>query len=386
MLGQTAVPRFDHTATNSPPKATVSLTMIVRDEERNLPLCLQSVRGLFNEIVIVDTGSQDRTKEIALQFGARLIDFAWNDDFATARNISLANACSDYVFWLDADDLLDPPETKKLQALLKTLPADPKSAYVMRCASDREGDGSAGQLVTDHVRLFPLRDDVRWVYRVHEQILPDLLKANLPTCWTDITIRHTGYADENQKAKKRQRNWDILIRDLAIFPNDGFLLFNLGIISFERQQWREALEFFGRSFANTPHSPSSEPLRRKLFGMLAWTYQLLGNLQESLRICNIGLSVDSEDAELLFRKAVAYRYLGSTKEAEACWRRILSLERPEKFCSIDLGIYGHLTRRNLAIIAGERGDRSEAQVQWLAVLSECPGDSEAMRQLKALVA
>ena len=353
----------------------------MRDEERNLPRCLQPVRGLFNEVVIVDTGSKDRTKEIALQFGARLIDFAWNDDFAAARNVSLANAGGDYAFWLDADDIVDPPERRKLASLLKNLPLDPKCAYVMRCASDRDGDRIGAQLAADHIRLFPLRDDVRWVYRVHEQILPGLLKANVPTCWTDITVRHTGYADENQKVKKRQRDWNILIKDLAIFPNDAFLLFNLGMISFERQQWQEALDFFSRSFSNSEPSLSSESLRRKLFGMLAWTYQLLGNLQESLIICNKGLSVDSDDAELLFRKAVAYRYLGSTMEAEACWRRILSLKRPEKFCSIDLGIYGHLTRRNLAIIAGERGDRSEVQVQWRAILAECPGDPEAMRQL-----
>ena len=169
-----------------------------------------------------------------------------------------------------------------------------------------------------------------------------------------------------------------------MFPNDSFLLFNLGMINFERQQWQEALEYFGRSYSNVSAFPSSEPLCRKLFGMLAWTYQLLGNLQESLRICNKGLSVDSEDAELLFRKAVAYRYLGSTMEAEACWRRILGLRRPEKFCSIDQGIYGHLTRRNLALIAIERGDHLEAQVQWQAVLEECPEDPDAMGQLRTL--
>jgi tetratricopeptide (TPR) repeat protein len=118
--------------------------------------------------------------------------------------------------------------------------------------------------------------------------------------------------------------------------------------------------------------------------MLAWTYQLLGNLQESLIICNKGLSVDSDDAELLFRKAVAYRYLGSTAEAEACWRRILGLKSPQKLSSIDFGIYGHLTRRNLAILARERGDVQEAQEQWQAVLAECPGDPEATRQIKAL--
>ena len=91
----------------------VSLTMIVRNEEHNLPRCLESVCGLFDEIVIVDTGSTDRTAEIAGSFGARVFDFAWVDDFAAARNAALARATGDYAFWLDADDVVDPPKGKK---------------------------------------------------------------------------------------------------------------------------------------------------------------------------------------------------------------------------------------------------------------------------------
>ena len=99
-------------------KATVSLTMIVRNEESNISNCLSSVAGLFDEIVVVDTGSKDRTREIAREFGARVFDFVWVDDFAAARNAALARATGDYAFWLDADDVIDPPEREKLQALL----------------------------------------------------------------------------------------------------------------------------------------------------------------------------------------------------------------------------------------------------------------------------
>ena len=98
-------------------KAKVSLTMIVRNEEHNLPHCLESVRGLFDEIVVVDTGSTDRTKEIAAGFGANVVEFAWIDDFAAARNVALGNATGDYAFWLDADDVVEPPERIKLEEL-----------------------------------------------------------------------------------------------------------------------------------------------------------------------------------------------------------------------------------------------------------------------------
>ncbi|MFI4954558.1 MAG: glycosyltransferase [Gammaproteobacteria bacterium] len=365
--------------------AKVSLIMIVRNEEHNLPICLESVRGLFEEIVIVDTGSTDRTKKIAQQFGAKIIDFIWVDDFAAARNVSLANATGDYVFWMDADDVFDPPERNKLESLLKILRSNQKNAYVVRCASDPDRINNSGHIVVDHIRLFPRMDNIRWVYKVHEQILPALNAAHIPILWTDITVRHTGYVNASAKAMKRQRDLNILLKELDSCPNDAFLLFNLGMISFERQQWQEALNYFLKSLSNISNAESMDSLRRKLFGMTAWAYQILGNLQDSLRICNQGLSVDPQDAELLFRKAIAYRYLGSTLEAETCLNKILNLKRPDKFCSIDQGIYGHLTRRNLAIIATERGDHAEARNQWKAILKECPGDPDAMRNMSEVV-
>ena len=103
------------------PNVRVSLTMIVRDEQENLPRCLGSVRGLFDEIVVVDTGSKDRTVEIARSFGARVFHFTWVDDFAAARNAALQHATGEYAFWIDADDLLEPPERVKLEALLRSL-------------------------------------------------------------------------------------------------------------------------------------------------------------------------------------------------------------------------------------------------------------------------
>ena len=101
--------------------ARVSLTMIVKNEQENLPTCLASVEGIFDEIVVVDTGSTDRTKEIAREFGAKVFDFEWIDNFAAARNEALSHATGDYAFWLDADDVVEPEEREKLVALLAGL-------------------------------------------------------------------------------------------------------------------------------------------------------------------------------------------------------------------------------------------------------------------------
>ena len=86
--------------------ASISLCMIVKNEEDVLGRCLDSVADLVDEIVIVDTGSTDRTREIAARFTDQIFDFPWQDDFAAARNESFAHATMDYCMWLDADDVL----------------------------------------------------------------------------------------------------------------------------------------------------------------------------------------------------------------------------------------------------------------------------------------
>jgi tetratricopeptide (TPR) repeat protein len=378
--------------------ARISLTMIVKNEEANLPHALGSVRGLFDEIVVVDTGSRDRTVQIAREFGARVVHFTWVDDFAAARNIALAHATGDYAFWLDADDLIEPPERKKLEALFghirtadpprlpagssteRNHPTPPPVAFVLRCACDSGPGGSGGETVVDHIRLFPRVKGVRWTYKVHEQILPALRRLGVTVQWTDITIRHTGYADRTLRAKKLDRDTRILLGELGERPNDPFVLFNLGMIAVERKQWKNSQIYLERSLAG---SAPTDSITRKLFALLARVQETLGDTDAALRTCAEGLSLEPEDAELWFRKGIVHRHRGEPDEAERAWRRILSLRRPEKFASIDQGIYGHVTRRNLAELARERGNHEEAESLWRAVLAECPGDRNALRYLNS---
>ena len=225
---------------------------------------------------------------------------------------------------------------------------------------------------------FPLIEGVRWTYRVHEQILPALKRAGVPVEWTDITVRHTGYADRSLRFRKLDRDCRILREELAERPNDPFTLFNLGSIAIERTEWNEALGYLKRSLAG---SAPTDSIVRKLYANIARSYQMLRDYPAALAACTQGLSLDAGDAELWFRKAVVHRSSGDSAEAQRCWRRILTLSRPKKFASLDQGIYGHLTRRNLAALAKERGDLEEARQQWRAVLEECPGDREAVARL-----
>ncbi len=360
--------------------------------------------------MVVDTRSTDRTRDIARKFGARVFDFVWVDDFAAARNAALARATGDYAFWLDADDVVDPPQRAKLEVLpeglrnharfregeppcepgLSPARAEPRppglaahcpepGAYVVKCACDPGPDGRGGDTVVDHIRLFPLREDVRWTYRVHEQILPALRRAGVPVKWTDVTVRHTGYTDRALRARKLDRDANILRQELAERPDDPFVLFNLGAIAIERQDWRQALENLRHSLAG---SAPTDSITRKLYTLIARSHQMLGEQQQALAAGAAGLAVDPDDAELLFREAVVRRNMNDNAGAERCWRRILTLKRPDQFASVDQGIYGHLTRRNLAALGMERGDRAEAANLWRAVLAECPDDREARHHLR----
>src|SRR5262249_36836699 len=131
--------------------------MIVKNEEDNLSSCLGSVRGSVQEMIVVDTGSTDQTKPIAVRHGARVVDFTWVDSFAAARNEALRHATGSWIFWLDADDRLNDENRGKLDALFAGL-EDENVAYVMKCLCLPDQPGGAATVV-DHVRLF--RNDPR---------------------------------------------------------------------------------------------------------------------------------------------------------------------------------------------------------------------------------
>jgi hypothetical protein len=159
------------------------------------------------------------------------------------------------------------------------------AAYVVRCACDPGADGSGGETVVDHIRLFPLRPDVRWRYRVHEQILPALRRAGVPVRWTDLVVRHTGYTDVALRARKLERDSRILRDELKERPDEPFILFNLGAIAIERKDWTEALGYLRKSLrASAP----SDSITRKLFALIARAHQMLGDTAAALRVCAEG--------------------------------------------------------------------------------------------------
>jgi glycosyltransferase involved in cell wall biosynthesis len=119
--------------------ASLSLCMIVRDGERTLGRALASARNFVDEIVVVDTGSTDRSREIVAEQEAKVFDFAWCDSFSAARNHSLARATGDWIFWMDADDVLLPASGAELRRVIESCP-DRNAAFWVNVG------GAAGEI------------------------------------------------------------------------------------------------------------------------------------------------------------------------------------------------------------------------------------------------
>jgi glycosyltransferase involved in cell wall biosynthesis/predicted TPR repeat methyltransferase len=202
----------------------LSLNMIVRNEEQNIRECLSSIAGLFDEMVIVDTGSTDGTATIARKLGARVIHVPWNDNFSDARNAALEHTSGKWVFWLDADDRLDAHAVRTLRSLIAR--SIPCGAY---CTIESPTGENGGVVQNYTLRLFPNRADIRWSGAVHEQIVHCLHAAGIELLrCEEFTIRHIGYRDGGDSLKKSLRNLKLLANELAARPEDPYILLSLG--------------------------------------------------------------------------------------------------------------------------------------------------------------
>jgi O-antigen biosynthesis protein len=167
----------------------ISLCMIVRDNARTLPACLESIRPWVDEMVIVDTGPVDDTPRIVEAFGGRLFHFPWCDDFSAARNESLRHARGDWLFWMDSDDTILPACGRGLRGLADREVPPHILGFIMQVHCPGYGeDGGPDFDVTmvDHVKLFRNRPDLRFDHRIHEQILPAIRAAGGEVAWTDF--------------------------------------------------------------------------------------------------------------------------------------------------------------------------------------------------------
>lgn len=171
---------------------TISLCMIVKNEEGVLARCLESVRGIADEIIIVDTGSTDKTKEIASRYTPRIYDFAWVDDFAKARNFAFSKASLEYVLWLDADDIILEPDRRKFIALKKSLDHKVDSVSMVYVLS-RDSEGRPTFALRRN-RLVKRARAFKWIGAVHEY-----LEVSGDIVLEDIAITHSSLHHDSDR-------------------------------------------------------------------------------------------------------------------------------------------------------------------------------------------
>jgi glycosyltransferase involved in cell wall biosynthesis len=193
----------------------LSASLIVKNEERFLEGCLQSIAGIADEVVIADTGSTDRSRQIAQSYGASVFEFPWTGDFAAARNAALERASGRWILYIDADERLRPCPRRELRGWL-------------------EDDRVIGYRVLFHVRpgytayrelrLFRNHPQIRFEGAIHETIWPQLLRyrarhgGDITAC--PLTLDHFGY--EGDQSGKIERNLRLLLASLDENPDRSF--------------------------------------------------------------------------------------------------------------------------------------------------------------------
>ena len=229
----------------------LSLCMMVKNEERNLARCLDSVRDLTSDFIIVDTGSTDETPSIAAQYGAKVIPFDFTRiDFAAARNSALDRAHGRWILMLDADEVLEHDGTPKIEKLIA---GGENAGYFL----ERHNHASDSQSpFTDYVvRLFPNRPNYRYRGRVHEIIDAAILSGGGRLIKTDIRVDHSFSSD--REARRRKNHWyiEILKEEIAADPSDDSRLDFLAAEYHQLEMYDEATEVAERIVQVRPLDP-----------------------------------------------------------------------------------------------------------------------------------
>jgi glycosyltransferase involved in cell wall biosynthesis len=347
--------------------------MIVRNEERNLAECLQPVAELFDEIIVVDTGSSDATREIAARFTPHVHEFAWCDDFAAARNESLRHATGHWVMWLDADDRLRPADVARLAALLETLDEQPR-IYMMDTVSSSHHECEGEWRVT-HRRLFRRLPGLAWRGRVHEQLSAGPESPAYEAVNSEIEIEHVGYRDQTDSRRKLQRNIRLLQMDYAVDPDDASTLFHLGITLSRIGTTGEARKHLLRL---VERQCLELDLMRRVFAALAELSFTEAKPEEAEDMVRRGLVFFPNDEYLLYLLAQCLYELHRYDEARAILGQVMSGSMARRPYG---GGPGHIRRklapRKLAAVLRMQDDFAAAEATLAAVLQEYPDETHA---------
>lgn len=296
----------------------ISLCMIVRDGEETLARCLRSVQGVADELCVVDTGSGDRSRQIARALGARVAEVLWEDHFADARNVSLDLANGDWVLVLDADEELASPDARRaLEAFAARGGARLGRVLVEHCDPD---EGTLGRAAL--TRFFPRSKELRYRGRVHERIVAP--GAPLERADTGVRVLHHGFSSHAGGGRGKPAR-DRRLIELALLeePRNAYLHYQLArahaALGRQEECWRAcrcAIEL----------APRDVPWLAHLVETGAYALRALGRSGEALRLIEDIRGRFPERPDTSFLRALLEMDLGRLDAAERGFRRCLELE------------------------------------------------------------
>ncbi|MBD3345020.1 MAG: glycosyltransferase [Chitinivibrionales bacterium] len=307
----------------TPMPIPLSLCMIVKNEASILSRCLKSAAPVADEIIVVDTGSEDDTTKVAEQFGARVIRSEWRNDFSYARNISIDHASGEWILWLDADDFIPPESIEPLEKLKQEKP-DKVFGFIIR----NQKPGGTGSEFTQ-ARMFPNHPKIRFERKIHEQIMLSALRIGMKLVNKNIIIEHHGYADPSQVKIKAQRNIDALLDEYNPQDPDAVMAVEIADAYSILGEWQKAGVWFQKA-VEVPDIERIMPVivSHACLGLAKTcieqkTYaEAIKYLQRSLKLC-------PGRADSLYSLAVAQELSGASEDAlKSLWKITTSSSQP----------------------------------------------------------
>jgi GT2 family glycosyltransferase/Flp pilus assembly protein TadD len=302
-------------------KGTVSLCMIVRDEEENLPRSLMSVKSVVDEMIVVDTGSTDRTREIARVFGAKVYDYEWADDFSGARNFSLSKAMGRWILIVDADEVISPIDHGRLTQIVKERNAQPV-AYSLTTRNYVEPVNISGWTANDgryneeagtgwfpgaKVRLFPNDPRIHFEHPVHELVEPSLRKAGIKVKECGMPIHHYGKLSMKRNQRKGEEYLLLGKKKLEERGGDFLSLYELAVQAGELGAFEEAVELWQKCI-------ELQPENSKAHFNLGYAYLKLGRYEEALLASARAMELAPDLKEAVFNYSLCEFCVGDIRK------------------------------------------------------------------------
>ncbi len=302
----------------------LSLSMIVKNEQKYLPGCLESVRDIVDEIVILDTGSTDETKNIAKSFGARIYETQWREDFSLARNESLSHCNGKWILYLDADERVVYPSPSELRTLIENADPSVGAFYCLIESEHYQMDGSTEVHRGGYPRIFRNLGypKIKFVGRVHEQIAPSIFQNGLSIQFSDVKILHLGYNQSREVMESKiRRNYSMLIHHVKEEPLNGYAWYQLGQTLAQMGLANEAenairMAIRTKTLSNSIYACAASTLAKMVGNR--------GKYQEALYWAEQSLQKVPDQIYALHLKAYALLYLQRFEEAEQEFKEVLN--------------------------------------------------------------